>query len=131
YLPFGFRHGALEASSDDGVSWQRLRTLAIPVGAHPLQGAVEFAGADRRVTDPVRIEGWVHHPEFVIREVVLQFGNIEVPCDYGLPRPDVARGLGFNPKHDAANSGFITTENLPRGEGSVRIRALTQCGRIY
>ena len=129
YLPFGFYTGSLEASPDGGTTWTRLRTLSIPVSAHPLQGAVESPRPDQTVTSPARVEGWVHHPEFIIREVVLQYGNIEVPCEYGLARPDVAEGLANRP--GAGRTGFISTENLPRGSGTVKIRALTTCGRIF
>ena len=64
-----------------------------------------------------------------VKEIVLQFGNVEVPCDYGLERPDVAARFPDRPA--ARYSGFITTENLPRGSGRVKIRARTECGRVY
>lgn len=128
YLPFGFYTGALEVSAD-GRHWHRARTLAIPVGAHPILGAVENPPAHAPVTEPVRIEGWCFHPEFEVRQIVMQFGNVEVPCDYGLARPDVAMRFPNNPA--AAHSGFITTENLPRGVGGLKLRAHTACGRLY
>ena len=127
YLPFGFYEGALEISAD-GQAWQRVCALAIPVSSHPILGAIEKPPAGTVITEPARIEGWCFHPEFTVREIVLQFGNVEVPCDYGLARPDV--GARF-PDHPAAmRSGFITAENLPRGAGPVKIRATTECGRI-
>jgi glycosyltransferase involved in cell wall biosynthesis len=128
YLPFGFYTGNLEVS-EDGSDWVRVSALAIPVSSHPIRGAIEKPPSDTIITAPVRIEGWCFHPEFVVSEIVLQFGNVEVLCDYGLPRPDVA--VRF-PQHPAAlNCGFITTENLPRGTGPVKIRARTRCGRVY
>ena len=128
YLPFGLYIGFLEVSADDRT-WQRVRTLVIPVSSHPILGAVEKPPADRIITRPVRIEGWCFHPEFTVKEIVLQFGNVEVPCDYGLERPDVAARFPDRPA--ARHSGFITTENLPRGSGRVKIRARTECGRVY
>ncbi|MEO6003586.1 MAG: glycosyltransferase family 4 protein [Opitutus sp.] len=128
YLPFGFYTGVLEVSGD-GVEWQRVCPLSIPVSSHPVLGAIEKPSADQVITEPVRIAGWCFHPEFVVREIVLQFGNVEVPCDYGMQRPDVAARF---PTHTAAaTSGFITSENLPRGSGLVKIRATTVCGRVY
>jgi glycosyltransferase involved in cell wall biosynthesis len=128
YLPFGFYEGVLEVSADRQI-WQRVCPLAIPVSSHPILGAIEKPPAGPVITQPVRIEGWCFHPEFKVREIVLQFGNVEVPCDYGLARPDVAARFPEQPA--AARSGFITTENLPRGTGRVKIRATTECGRIY
>ncbi|MBI2497636.1 MAG: hypothetical protein HYV75_06895, partial [Opitutae bacterium] len=128
YLPFGLHTGTLEVSGD-GRTWHCLRPLVIPVSSHPILGAVEFPPPKPTITKPVRIEGWCFHPEFTVKEVVLQFGNVEVPCTHGLARPDVARRF---PQHAAARTcGFITDENLPRGTGRVKIRARTECGRIY
>lgn len=128
YLPFGFYTGRLEASVD-GEHWQQVCTLAIPVSAHPILGAIEKPPADAVITEPVRIEGWCYHPEFKVQHIVLQFGNVEVPCEYGLSRPDVGERFPHDPA--AARSGFITTENLPRGAGGLKIRATTECGRVY
>ena len=128
YLPFGFYEGQLEISAD-GVSWQRVCPLAIPVSSHPILGAIEKPPPGETITQPVRIEGWCFHPEFKVSEIVLQFGNVEVPCQYGLARPDVAARFPNDPA--SAHSGFITSENLPRGAGPVKIRATTECGRVY
>lgn len=128
YLPFGFYTAFLEISPD-GMNWTRVRPIAVPVSSHPILGAIEKPPPDAVITRPVRLEGWCHHPEFTVSEVVLQFGNVEVPCDYGLPRPDVGARFPDNPR--AAHSGFITTENLPRGAGAVKVRVLTECGRVY
>jgi len=128
YLPFGFYTAELDVSAD-GVSWQRACALAVPVSSHPILGAIEKPSSETLITEPVRIEGWCFHPEFSVNQIVLQFGNVEVPCEYGLERPDVAARF---PNHPAAlRSGFITSENLPRGSGGVKIRATTSCGRIY
>lgn len=128
YLPFGLHLGTLEVSAD-GRNWHRLRALVIPVSSHPILGAVEKPPAGQPITKPMRIEGWCFHPEFTVKEIVLQFGNVEVPCLHGQERPDVAARF---PEHPAArHSGFITDENLPRGSGRVKIRALTECGRVY
>lgn len=128
YLPFGFYTGSLEVSAPDG-RWQRVCTLSAPVSAHPILGAIEKPAPEIPITAPVRIEGWCFHPEFELCQIVLQFGNVEVPCDYGLERPDVA--ARFPGHRAAAHSGFITTENLPRGAGGLKIRAHTTCGRVY
>ncbi|HYC70232.1 MAG TPA: glycosyltransferase [Opitutaceae bacterium] len=128
YLPFGAYLGRLELSVA-GRGWVPVRSLAIPVSSHPILGAVEKPAAGRPITEAVRIEGWAHHPEFRIREIVLQFGNVEVPCEYGLERPDVAARFPGQP--GAARCGFITAENLPRGAGRVKVRVLTECGRVY
>jgi glycosyltransferase involved in cell wall biosynthesis len=128
YLPFGFYTGQLEISAD-GDSWQHVCSLAIPVSSHPILGAVEKPAAEGIIATPVRIEGWCFHPEFNVTHIVLQFGNIEIACEYGLPRPDVA--VRFPNDSRAARSGFITVENLPRGAGKIKIRATTDCGRIY
>jgi hypothetical protein len=128
YLPFGFYTGQLELSSD-GDSWHHVCSLGIPVSSHPILGAVEKPAARTTITSPVRIEGWCFHPEFNVTQIVLRFGNIEIACEYGLPRPDVA--ARFSNDARAALSGFITVENLPRGAGKIKIRATTDCGRIY
>lgn len=128
YLPFGLHVGHLEVADDDG-RWHRVRTFAIPVSSHPILGAVEKPAAAAPIRRPVRVEGWCFHPEFEVREVVLQVGHVEVPCEHGLERPDVA--VRF-PDHPAARrSGFITAENLPRCSGPMKVRVLTTCGRIY
>lgn len=128
YLPFGLHTGRLEASAD-GIEWLPVRTLAMPVSSHPLLGAVEKPAPGTVIESPARVEGWCFHPEFEIASVRLRFGNIEVPCDYALERTDVA---GRFPRETAAaRSGFITSGNLPRGEGHLRLRAVTTCGRTY
>ena len=128
FLPFGVYEGRLEVSAD-GQAWRCLRPLAIPVTSHPIRGEFEPPAGSGRITTPVRIEGWCFHPEFKVDQIVLQFGNVEVPCDYGLERPDVAARF---PEHPASRwSGFITGENLPRGAGRIKVRARTECGRTY
>ncbi len=128
YLPFGLHLGELEVASD-GADWKRLRPLSIPVSSHPLLGAFEKPAPGTLITSPVRIEGWCFHPEFEIAAVALRFGNIEVPCDHGLPRADVA--ARFPDMSRAGRSGFITSENLPRGSGKFTLRVATRCGRTY
>lgn len=128
YFPFGFYAGRLEASND-GSTWQILRHLTLPVSSHPVLGAIERPSADAITHQPVRVEGWCFHPEFETESVVLQFGNVEVSCEIGLARPDTAERFAAHAR--ARNSGFITTENLPRGRGTVKIRLETKCGRIY
>jgi glycosyltransferase involved in cell wall biosynthesis len=156
YLPFGFYTGELQAcvTAAPGVlkdecrmpnsstaprpagapgttdrEWERVCTFAIPVSSHPILGAIDFPPPDEVITEPVRIQGWCFHPEFRVTQVVLQFGNVEVPCEYGCERHDVA---GRFPEFaQAARSGFITTENLPRGRGAMKIRVRTECGRVY
>jgi Glycosyltransferase len=128
FVEFGLYVGALEASND-GATWHHVRTFAIPVSSHPLLGAIEKPPPHTVIDQPVRIEGWCFHPEFEVSEVALRFGNIEVPCDYHVERPDVA---GLFPQHPAARrAGFITSENLPRGSGKLRARVSTSCGRNY
>lgn len=128
YLPFGLHTGRLEASIDGNV-WTTVRTLSIPVSSHPLLGAFEKPAPDSLITAPTRVAGWCFHPEFDVARVRLRFGNIEVPCDYHGAREDVARR--FPHESAAGSSGFITAGNLPRGEGQLRLRAETTCGRIY
>ncbi len=128
FLPFGNHWGTLQASAD-GQNWRALRTMLIPVSSHPLMGGFEPMGTGGVVTAPIRAAGWVWHPEFAIREVGLLMGNIEVPLDYGLPRPDV--GQRFPDQPGAAYAGFMTKENLPRGEGALRLQVTTDNGRTY
>jgi len=128
YLPFGLHTGALEASTD-GVAWHHVRTLAIPVSSHPLLGAVEKPDPGTFIQEPIRVQGWCFHPEFRLATVALRFGNIEAPCDYDGDRADVAQRF---PQHPAArHAGFITSENLPRGSGKLRLHVETSCGRNY
>jgi len=126
YLPFGFYTARLEASADNAETWHLLRPLAIPVRSHPLRGSVETEGP---LAQPKRVEGWLFHPEFSTEEIVLQFGNVEVSCEAGLARPDVAERFPTYPA--AAMSGFITTENLPIGSGRAKVRLRTHCGRVF
>jgi len=128
HLPFGLHLGSLEASVD-GTTWSHVRTLAIPVASHPLLGAFENPPPDTHITEPTRVAGWAFHPEFALSDLALRFGNTEVACDRDLPRADVAQ---LFPQHPAAaTAGFITSENLPRGAGKLRLRAETTCGRNY
>jgi glycosyltransferase involved in cell wall biosynthesis len=128
FLRFGLYAGTLEASVDDTV-WQPVRTLSIPVSSHPLLGAIEKPAPGTFIDRAVRVEGWCFHPEFEITSVVLRLGNIEVACDYPIPRDDVT---ALFPQHPAARcAGFITSENLPKGSGPIKIRAETSCGRVY
>lgn len=128
YLPVGLHLGSLEASID-GIDWEPFRALSIPVSSHPLLGAFEQPAPGILITEPVRIEGWCFHPEFEIAAVTMRFGNIDVSCDYGVERADVAARF---PHHASARrSGFITSENLPRGTGKLTLRVEMHCGRTY
>ena len=128
YLPFGLHLGSLEASIDS-TNWIHVRTLAIPVASHPLLGAFETPPPETVIQEPTRVAGWAFHPEFTLADLALRFGNTEVACDRDLSRTDVAQ---LFPQHSAAaHSGFITSENLPRGAGKLRLRAETTCGRNY
>lgn len=129
YLPFGNHIGRLEASGDDGETWHLVKSLAMPVSSHPLMGQFEPAGTEGLITTAVCLAGWCWHPELVIEEVVLLMGNIAVPVEFGLERPDVAQRFPEQP--EARQAGFITVENLPRGQGKIRLRVTTTCGRIY
>ncbi|MCF3652093.1 glycosyltransferase family 4 protein [Synoicihabitans lomoniglobus] len=128
-LPFGNYLGSLEVSNDGGSTWHTVRNMMIPVSSHPLMGAFETAGTDGVLTETKRLAGWLWHPEFTLREVVLLFGNIAVPVKFGVRRPDV--GSRFPGQPEAQFSGFITCENLPRGKGPIRLQATTTCGRVY
>ncbi len=128
HLPFGLHLGALEASIDT-KNWIHVRTLAIPVASHPLLGAFENPPPETVIHQPARVAGWAFHPEFRLADLALRFGNTEVACDRDLPRPDVGQ---LFPQHPVAlQAGFITSENLPRGAGKLRLRAETTCGRNY
>ncbi len=129
FLPFGNHEGQLEASNDDGTTWHIVKSFVIPVSSHPLMGGFEPAGTAGRLTDTTRLAGWCWHPEFVIDQVVVLFGNTEVPVDFGLSRPDVLARFPDQPQSEF--SGFMTRENLPRGKGTLRLQVTTTCGRIY
>ncbi len=129
-LPFGIHFAVLEASNDDGETWHPVQTLVVPVNSHPLMGAFEPAGdSDGLITDTLRPSGWVWHPEFEIDRMELLFGNMSLPVETGLERPDVAQRFPDQP--GARYSGFILAENLPRGEGPLRLQVTTVCGRSY
>jgi glycosyltransferase involved in cell wall biosynthesis len=128
YPRFGVHLGVLEASTD-GEAWHSIRTLVTPVSSHPLMGAFEKPSPGSRIESPARVEGWCFHPDFRINNVVLLMGKLEIPCDYRLSRPDVEKLFPTHP--EIRQSGFITTENLPRGTGRLRLRAETACGRTF
>lgn len=129
YLSFGAYTGTLEASPDGGKDWHPLRTLTITISAHPLCGELQVPQESNTITSPVRVGGWCLHPEFQIASVVLQYGNVTVTCDYDLPRSDVPSRFPDLPQ--AARCGFISSENLPRGRGRLKLRAHTTCGRVF
>ena len=129
YLGFGNYLGALEASADGGSNWRTVLSMMIPVSSHPLMGEFEPMGRNGRVTDPIRPAGWVWHPEFHIQKLELLFGNMSLAVDFGIDRPDVAARFPEQP--GAAQSGFMLAENLPRGEGLLRLKVTTDCGRTY
>ena len=129
YLSFGNYLGALEASADGGATWRTVFSMMIPVSSHPLMGEFEPMGQDGVVTEAIRPAGWVWHPEFRIKTMELLFGNMALAVDSGLDRPDVAARFPDQPA--AAQSGFMLAENLPRGEGAMRLKVTTDCGRTY
>ncbi|MDA8528818.1 glycosyltransferase family 4 protein [Opitutaceae bacterium] len=129
FLPFGTHAGVLEVSGDDHNHWVAVRNPIIPVSSHPLMGQFEPAGSDGMIIAPIRLAGWCWHPEFRIKEVAVLMGNIMVPVDFGLERPDVETRFPDQPS--ARFAGFMTKENLPRGQGRIRLRVLTDCGRTY
>ncbi|MDB4385081.1 hypothetical protein N9Z12_03420, partial [Opitutaceae bacterium] len=129
FLPFGNHTGVLEVSGDDREHWIAVRNPIIPVSSHPLMGQFEPAGSDGLISSPIRLAGWCWHPEFTIRSVEVLMGNISVAVDFGLERPDVESRFPDQPS--ARYAGFMTKENLPRGQGRIRLRVLTDCGRTY
>lgn len=129
FLPFGNHTGVLEVSGDDQENWVAVRNPVIPVSSHPLMGQFEPAGSDGKITSPIRLAGWCWHPEFTIRSVEVLMGNFSVAVDFGLERPDVETRFPDQPS--ARYAGFMTKENLPRGQGRIRLRVLTECGRTY
>lgn len=129
YLPFGNHSGVLEVSGDESEQWLPVKSMMIPVSSHPLMGQFEPAGVDGVISEPVRLAGWCWHPEFSIEAVVVLMGNIAVPVDFGLERPDVA--ARFPDQSAACFAGFMTRENLPRGTGEIRLQVTTACGRTY
>jgi glycosyltransferase involved in cell wall biosynthesis len=128
-LPCGLETGILELSGDDGESWHKACDLMIPITPHPLMGAFEPAGENGIIRSPTRLAGWCWHPELEISEVLLLQGDTEVAVDWNQERPDVAARFPAQPA--ARYSGFITTENLPRGRGKIRLQITTTCGRYY
>lgn len=127
-LPFGLHVGRLE-SRIGGDAWLFVRFLAIPVLPPALRGKIEKPEGMDAITTPARVQGWCFHPEFALRELTLRYGRVEVPCESGGERADVARLFPAHPA--AARAGFITRENLPRGAGKLSLRAVTSCGRVY
>ncbi|WP_221032934.1 glycosyltransferase [Actomonas aquatica] len=129
YLPFGNHLATLEASNDGGDTWHPVRSMMVPVSSHPLMGAFEPAGTNGLITETCRPTGWVWHPEFEIAHIELLFGNMALPVETGLERPDVAERFPDQP--GARYSGFLLAENLPRGKGPIRLHVTTSCGRTY
>ena len=129
FLPFGNHLAILEATPEGHDTWYPVRTMIVPVSSHPLMGAFEPAGVDGVIRETLRPSGWVWHPEFVIAEVRLLFGDMALAVEFGLERPDVAERFPHQPQ--ARFAGFIAAENLPRGRGPLRLQILTQCGRTY
>jgi glycosyltransferase involved in cell wall biosynthesis len=129
FLPVGMHEGVLEFSADAGKTWVKARDFSIPVSPHPLMGGFEPAGEDGLLTETTRLSGWCWHPELTIAEVVMLQGDIEVPVDWRQERPDVAERFPEQP--EARFAGFITSENLPRGRGKLRLQVTTTCGRTY
>lgn len=128
YPPFGFFLGVLEASRDS-ATWLPFRTLAVPVLPPPILGAFEKPSPGSIILNPARVEGWCFHPDFDVCRVAVLMGDAELPCEYGLERTDVA--ALFPHQRKARHAGFITTENLWRGEGRLRLVAETRCGRRF
>ncbi len=129
YLPFGNHPAVLEAAFTDSDTWHPVRRVMVPVSSHPLMGAFEPAGTDGLITETLRPSGWVWHPEFKLDRVELLFGDMALPVEFGLERPDVASRFPDQPA--ALRSGFILAENLPRGRGPIRLQVKTACGRTY
>lgn len=129
FLPFGNHVGQLEASTDQGKNWTVVKSMIIPVSSHPLMGSFEPAGKDGQLNETSRLAGWCWHPEFSLKSVTLLFGDTEIPVEFGLSRPDVLKRFPDQPQSEF--SGFITQENLPRGQGTIRLQVTTTCGRIY
>ena len=128
-LPTGVHHATLEFSGDSGATWIKARDLIVPVTPQPVMGQFEPAGSKGKITAPTRLAGWCWHPDLEITSMVVLQGDVEVPVDQGLERPDVAARFPDQPA--ARYAGFLTRENLPRGQGKIRLQVGTHCGRCY
>lgn len=117
----------LEASAD-GRDWEPVRELTVVATVDELHAAIEWP-AGPIVRESMRLQGWCAHPNFVVAEVWLHYGNRQIRCEYGLPRADVPRLLPDAP--GAERSGFITPRNIPVGYGPVRLRAVTTTGEVF
>lgn len=126
-VPPGTHLAELQAAH--GGAWHRVRrflVLATPAG---LGGAIEHPVSAGTVSESTRVQGWCAHPHQAITEISLSYGNVRLPCDWGLPRSDVPQLVPTSP--DAARAGFIAKKNLPASRGALRVRALTATGEAH
>ncbi len=126
-LPPGAHRVRLEASVD-GAGWQAVRELCVVATAGELQAGIEWP-AGPVVRESVRLQGWCVHPDFPLAEVWLHYGNRQIRCEYGLPRPDVPRLFPGAPGAD--RSGFIAPKNIGAGGGPLRVRGVTTTGEVF
>lgn len=126
-VPPGAHLAELQAAHDGG--WHRVRRFLILSTPGGLGGAIEHPVSAGTVRESTRIQGWCAHPHQTITEVSLSYGNVRLPCDWGLPRSDVPQLVPSSP--DAARAGFIANKNLPASRGALRVRARTSAGEAH
>ena len=126
-VPPGTCIARLEATLG-GAIWHCLRRFLLAATEESLHGAVEYPAAPV-VGESVRIQGWCAHPHARLAEVALHYGNRRIPCEFGLPRTDVAALVPSSP--DAARAGFISVKNIPVGHGRLRLCARDTAGRRH
>lgn len=136
-LPSGVHQGWLEASSaeptgagpNNSAGWRAIRPLSIAVFPSALRAVIERPVEDTIVADDVRPEGWCFHPDHDLTAVFLRYGNREIACEIGRPRPDAAALFPNNPR--AARSGFLAPGNLPHGRGPLWFKAVAADGQVF
>ncbi len=125
-LPPGVHLAVLEA--EQGEAWRAVRRFTVAVAPAPLAGQIEQPAVSP-LRESLRVQGWCAHPRHSLRRVELSFGNIRLPCEWGLPRRDVPALVPTSP--DGARAGFISSKNLPASRGPLRVRAEAEDGSVH
>lgn len=125
-LPVGAQTAHFE--TEVAGRWHSFRRLVVIATSAPLAGQVERPLTEGTLRTSTRIQGWCAHPTETLAALELRYGNIRLPCDYGLARTDVAALVPGSP--DATRAGFIAAKNLPASRGPLRLRAQMNSGRV-
>ncbi|MBD2517426.1 glycosyltransferase [Nostoc sp. FACHB-973] len=72
--------------------------------------------------------GWCFHPNLKVIKLTLSYGKINVDCDYGLPRKDVAEVYPESP--NSIDSGFVVTIDVPLGSWKIALNAYLESGEV-